>query len=138
MTNTNEIDYVKLERISAAEGIPFETLCERVEEGRPLRTLEPITRDWIGYKEVAEILHCSYGTLASHMTNDCKGCRELEYWGVDWKTRSMNENIAEGKRGCGVLFKRSDIEKIMHIRTSARIGIINSLKVFQAMHQGKF
>lgn len=136
MTAVNQIDYEKLANMAREENVPFERLCRNAERGLPMRTLKPTTEDWIDYKGVSEILHCSYGTLSSHFTNNNRGLRELEYWGIEWKTRSLNDGVSEGKRGCGVLFKRTDISKVMRIRKVAGLGILAALRVFQAQRKG--
>jgi len=131
----NGIDYDNIAHISDKTGVPFHVLCLRAEKGEKLqggRAIEdPMV--WIGYGLAGRLLGTKCTSVASVMT---QGKPELEYWGVEWKTRSLVK--PKGKRGCGVLFKRADIVKVNEIRLGAHISLTAALKVFQAMKQGKF
>lgn len=134
MTDIRSIDYEKLANMSAVEGVPFEKLCERAEKGRPLRNLVAPTEEWIDYREAAKVINCQYGSIASYFTDDRA---EVDYWGIEWKTRSTNPNVKFGKRGCGVLFKRSDVERVAQIRRAAGISTAAALRVFEALFLDK-
>lgn len=131
MSVINGIDYDNLARMAEQHRVPFHVLCERAEMGRPLLNKKVEDLEWIGYQMAAEILGSTYQGLASLFTYKC----ELDYWGIEWKTKSMVK--PKGKRGCGVLFKRADIVIVKNIRDGAKLSLIAALKVFQAMEQGK-
>jgi len=133
MSVINGIDYDNIAQISKESGVPFHVLCQRAEKGEKLqggRMIEdPMV--WVGYDMAGRLLGAK--SLATSFT---QGNPELDYWGIEWKTRSLVK--PKGRRGCGVLFKRADIAKVNEIRAGANLSITAALKVFQAMKQGKF
>jgi hypothetical protein len=126
----NGVDYTKIASIAEQSGISYDALCKRAERGE--RLLVETSHDWVDYRGAADILCVQYHSLAGQLSQKC----ELEYFGIEWKSRSMNKAI-QGKRGCGVLFKRSDLERVAEIRVGAHLGLFAALKVFQAMKQGR-
>jgi len=132
MSVINGIDYDRLAEIADQQRVPFHKLCERAEKGLPLRNLVHQDDEWVDYRGAANILNVKYNSLAGQLSQNC----ELEYWGIEWKTRSVS-GAREGKRGCGVLFKRADLVIVRNIKTHAHLSLISALKVFQAMEQGR-
>lgn len=128
MTAAQNIDYLHLARIAKKEQIPFEKLCERAETGRPLRTLVAPDEEWITYQETADILCSTITAMAGNFTHPHA---EIEYWGIQWKSRSKLKDGA--KRGCGVLFYRYDIQRVAQIKRAAGIGTLTALRVFEAI-----
>lgn len=131
MSVINGIDYDNLARMADQHHVPFHKLCERAEMGKPLLNEDRQDSDWVNYKVAAGLLGSTYQGLASLFTYKC----ELDYWGIEWKTKSMVK--PKGKRGCGVLFKRADIIIVKNIQKGAGLSLISALRVFQAMEQGK-
>lgn len=134
MSVINGIDYDNLAHIAETSRVPFHVLCERAEKGKPLHhEVRESSMEWVGYQEAAQLLYSPQTTIASAFTTNSG--MQLEYWGIEWKTKSLIKPKA--KRGCGVLFKRADIIVVNNIRIGAHISLIAALKVFQAMEQGK-
>lgn len=126
----NGVDYTKVAAIADQTGISYNVLCKRAERGE--RMLLEVDDNWVDYRGAADVLSVQYHSLAGQLSQKC----EIEYFGIEWKTRSMN-NAKEGKRGCGVLFKKADLERVAEIRAGAHLGLFAALKVFQAMKQGR-
>ena len=133
MSIINGIDYDNLAHLAKTSRVPFHTLCLRAEKGEPLESGIAEDDEWISYWGVSQILNMKHNTLFGAMTHVCK---EVDYFGIEWKTRSKRTDI-EGKRGCGVLFKRADIIVLNNIRIGAKLSLISALKVFQAMELGR-
>ena len=132
MSVINNIDYDHLTHLAKTSRVPSHKLCERAEKGLPLNNLvEEDPNEWVGYPMVSQLLSSPYSTLLSLFTQQ----NDLDYWGIEWKSRSLVK--AKGKRGCGVLFKRTDITLVNSIRVGAHISLMAALKVFQAIRQGK-
>ena len=134
MSVINGIDYDNLAHLAKTSRVPFHTLCLRAEKGLPLESGVPEDEEWISYWSVSQILNMKHNTLFGAMTHVCK---ELDYFGIEWKTRSQNSSVKEGKRGCGILFKRADIIVLNNIRVGAKLSLISALKVYQAMELGR-
>ena len=133
MSIINGIDYDNLAKIAETSRVPFHVLCERAESGKPIERTKRGDEEWTDYHEAAEILNCNYTHLAGVLTDSEQ---ELEYWGIKWKTRSRVK--PQGKRGCGVLFKRADLVLVGRIRRYAHLSLKGALRVNQAMVQGRF
>jgi len=125
----NGVDYTKIASIAEQTGVSYDVLCQRAEKGE--RILVEPSDGWVDYKKAANLLSVEYTSLAGQLSQNC----ELEYFGIEWKTLSIVK--PKGKRGCGVLFKKADIERVNEIRRGARLGLVAALRVFQAMKQGK-
>ena len=132
MSIINGIDYDNLAHISKTHNVPFHILCERAEKGELLQVDED-PFEWVAYSMAATLLSVRYCTLTDRLNSPEKS---IEYWGIEWKSRSLVDHKA--KQGCGVLFKRADINKIKTIKDSAHISLRAALKVFEAMALGKF
>jgi len=132
MSVINGIDYNRIADLAEATGRPFHKLCARAEKGLPLRNLAKPDDEWVDYRGAAKILCATYSSLAGTLSQKC----EIEYFGIEWKTRSMT-GAKVGKRGCGVLFKRADLVVVNNIRTGARLSLAAALKVYQAMELGR-
>ena len=140
------INYSRLAEMADEHGLPFEQLCEHAENGcnseaailANFGRLAP-SENWITIDTACAIL----GTKVS--TFYCAISRHGHYSGIAWKTRSRvkTENTLTakgnptGRRGCGVLFKRADVERLRDIRRTVRISYAAAAKVFHAMQQGK-
>jgi len=134
MTAINQIDYHHLAKMSSATGIPFDTLCERAERGENLveRALRQPDNEWLTYEQAAKMLFTSISSLSGVLTHPT---RTLEYWGIEWQTRSKTKS--KGKRGCGVLFSKKDLLQIKAIKQATKLQLLTTLRVFQAMKQGR-
>ena len=130
MSIINGIDYDNLAELAEHNRVPFHILCQRAEKGLPIE--EVIDPNWVDYEEAARIIGCKYYTLAGRLSQGC----DLEYWGITWKSKSKVKPT--GKRGCGVLFKKTDLLLIRKIRLGAHLSLTSALKVYEAMKQGKF
>lgn len=131
MSVINGIDYDYLATIAETSRVPFHKLCERAEKGLPIRNMIGADEEWVDYRGASEILRYKYNTLAGTLTSPDA---DLEYWGIKWKTRSRVKPM--GKRGCGVLFKRSDLVLVNQIRKHTHLSLKAALRVHQAMVQG--
>ena len=82
----NSIDYEHIAHIAKESGVPFHVLCLQAEKGEKIqggRALEdPMV--WVGYGIAGRLLRAR--SLPSAFT---QGNPELEYWGIEWKTRSL-------------------------------------------------
>ena len=128
MSTINGIDYDRLALMAAEESIPFDKLCERAENGQPLRSLVKPDEEWIDYQTASNILCSTINAMAGNLTHPHA---EVEYWGIQWKSRSKLKDGA--KRGCGVLFNRYDIQRVAQIKRAAGIGTLTALRVFEAI-----
>ena len=134
MTAINEIDYDYLADLAKNNRVPFHKLCQRAEKGLPLLgVVQKDLDEWVGYAMAAKLLCSRLPTVHSAFTTN--NGMEIEYWGVEWKSRSLIK--PKGKRGCGVFFKRQDILAINNIRLGAHVSLICACKVFQAQKQGR-
>jgi len=132
MSIINNIDYDNLAHIAKTSRVPFHVLCQRAEKGQSLNTLvEEDPNEWVAYPMTAKLLCTTRTSLFALFTQQ----NDIDYWGIEWKSRSLIK--PKGKRGCGVLFKRADINFINTVRVGAHISLMAALKVFQAIRQGK-
>lgn len=131
-----DIDYERLAHLAKANDIPFDKLCERAEQGAPCTDAELLkgflrhpTADWFTTPQASERLCVSYTSFMSMM-----GGSELEYYGIAYKSRSRSKPNA--KRGCGLLFKRADLDDVLRLRRVLGSNTIAALRVFQAIKKG--
>lgn len=141
----NGLDFHRIAALADANGIAFEKICERAENGASTdaeligRSLLPPTRDWITITTACSIVGVTIGTWASAMTYRCDS-EHAHYYGVRAKSRSQTKTIGpngEGVRGCGVLLYRADIERIQHIREAVGVRFTTALKIFDAEKAGR-
>jgi len=142
-----DIDYNHLAELEKQHGIPFDRLCERAEKGartdadliRAPGLIAPCDK-WVTVDTACVILGIETSTFY------CAVSRQGHYSGVGWKSRSRKVQIAGelnangnpvGKRGCGVLFRRADLERLRDIKRACGISYNAASKVFHAMQQGR-
>jgi len=129
------IDYNHLAELEKKTGVPFDLLCERAENGATSDDelisrlgIHPPTDTWLLHWQACAVLGINkaafYGAIA----------RNGHYSGIQWKSRSKVKST--GKRGCGVLFHRDDLEQLRHIKVTADIAWPAAAKVFHAMQRG--
>ena len=129
------IDYDWIAEIAEANGIAFDRLCKMAEtkgartEAELLgTTLRPATKDWLTTPQAAEALHTTYSSLVSALMDG-----RLPYYGIDYRSRSRVK--PNGKRGCGVLFARTDVEEVKRLRGVLGTTLKGALRVFQAKRE---
>jgi hypothetical protein len=141
----NGLDFHKLAALADANGVAFEIVCKRAENGASTdaeligRSLLPETHDWIKIDTACGILGIAIHTWASAMTYRAGGYT-AHYYGIRAKSRSQHLTIGpngEGVRGCGVLLCRVDIERVRHIQKATGIQFTTALKVFDAEKAGR-
>lgn len=52
-------------------------------------------------------------------------------WSVEWRPNSVN--LGASGRGCGVLFLRSDVVRVVTIRTRCRCTIRQAIRIYDAI-----
>lgn len=129
------IDYQQLARLATDNGINFELLCKRAENGARSETellgkspRQP-TADWFTTPQAAERLSMTYSTFVSTLMGG-----DLDYYGIAYRSRSRVK--AHGRRGCGVLYSRVDLDEIVRLRKAIGSSTIAALRVFQAKRKG--
>ncbi len=133
---TPPIDYARIATLAEVNDIPFESLCERAEEDGA-RTDQELLKgflrqpnaDWLTTPDAAKHIAMTYSSFMSTMMS-----AELDYYGITFKSRSRTK--PNGKRGCGVLFKRSDLDDVVRLRHAIGSTTIAALRVFQAIKKG--
>jgi len=129
------IDYDWLAQLAKRHDVPFEHLCKRAEQ-HGARTedelivdgLMPPTRDWLTTPQAANVLALTYTSFVSALMGG-----RLPYFGIDHRSRSRNKPNA--RRGCGVLFKRTDVEEVRRLRRVLGVSAKTALRVFQAKRE---
>lgn len=90
------------------------------------RRVQSFGPEWIEIDEASRILCCSrksFGTLRWDGT----------FIGIDSRPAS---EIAGSARGCGLLLKKSDIERISVIRRRCRLSLSSASRVWAAIKSG--
>ena len=133
---TSGIDYNHLATLADANDISFEQLCRRAEETGACTDkdllkgfLRQPNEDWLTTTNAAKHIAMTYSSFMSVMMSS-----ELDYYGIEFKSRSRTK--PNGKRGCGVLFKRSDLDDIVRLRHAIGSNTRAALRVFQAIKKG--
>jgi hypothetical protein len=129
------IDYDWLATLAKRHDVPFERLCKRAEK-HGARTedellvegLLPPTRDWLTTPQAASVLALTYSSFVSALMGG-----RLPYFGLDHRSRSRTKPNA--RRGCGVLFKRKDVEEVRRLRRVLGVSAKTALRVFQAKRE---
>lgn len=129
------IDYQHLATLAKDNGITFELLCKRAENGA--RTEAELlgesprqpNADWLTTPQAAECISMTYSTFVSTLMGG-----ELDYYGIAYRSRSRVK--PKGRRGCGVLYSRVDLDEIVRIRKAIGSSTIAALRVFQAKRKG--
>jgi hypothetical protein len=141
------INYARLAEMAEEHSLPFEKLCKHAENGcdseaailQRFGTLPP-SENWITIDTACAILGIKVSSFY------CSISRNGHYSGIAWRSRSRKHAAGGmtakgnpvGRRGCGVLFKRTDIERLRDIKRAAGISYMAAGKVFHAMQCGKF
>jgi hypothetical protein len=131
MAAIQNIDYNRLAELSESYHIPFHKLCQRAEKGEDLEKTLTHPSEWVDYHQAAKIAGVTYQTFASSMTSPLK---QLEYWGIRWKSLSKNNPLS--KRGCGVLFNVEDLKKIHLLRQITKKMAV-ALRLLEAERLGQ-
>ena len=129
------IDYDWLAKLARRYDVPFENLCKRAEQDGA-RTedelivggLVPPTREWLTMPQAANVLALTYSSFVSALVGG-----RLPYFGIDHRSRSRTKPNA--RRGCGVLFKRKDVEEVRRLRRVLGVSAKTALRVFQAKRE---
>lgn len=135
-TPTTAINYDQLAKLAKTHNISFEKLCRRAEEtGARTDTdllkgfLRQPNKDWLTTPDAAEHIAMTYSSFVSTMMHS-----DLPYFGIECKSRSRKK--PKGRRGCGVLYKRSDLDDIVRLRRAIGSNTVAALRVFQAIKKG--
>ncbi len=130
-----DINYEHLAVLAKDNAANFELLCKRAEEGArtDAELLGSCIRQpdskWLTTPQAAERLAMTYSTFVSTLM-----AGELDYFGIEHRSRSRIK--PKGRRGCGVLYKCSDLDEIVRVRQVLKSSNIAALRVFQAKRQG--
>lgn len=132
-----EIDYGRLARLSEESGVPFENLCRRAEERGASTDVELLekrglvspTSEWLITKAAAAKLGTSYTSFVKSLNGG-----QLANFGV--RSRSRSKKNPDGRRGCGVLWWRRDLDEVVRLRDSIGVSTRVALRIFQAKRLG--
>lgn len=132
-----DIDYDHIAMLAKRHNLSFDRLARNAEKGATTDAdimggigLVPPSDDWLTLTQSCILLGMMTGTFY------CSVAVQGHYSGLRWKSRS--KKLAAGKRGCGVLFHRAELEMLRTIKVEARISWIAAAKVNHAMFLGKF
>lgn len=89
----------------------------------------PASADWLTTKQAAAYLSMTYSSFISSLSDG-----ELPYYGLKWKSRSPVKSTS--RRGCGVLWLRSDLDDVIRLRRAMKRGTKPALTVFQMLRKG--
>lgn len=113
----------ELHDIAASNGMDFEVVAARHDNGkrgeRLLGILAP-DADWLDTDDAAQLLCVRRDTLFSGELSQVIRCRSRSRKG-------------KGPRGCGLLWSREDLERVMQIRRCCRIGLAAAARVMAAL-----
>jgi len=130
------IDYDRLAALAEANGLSFERLCQRAEATGARSDTELLagflrqpSEEWLTTPQAAAHIAMTYSSFMSTMMSS-----ELDYFGIEYKSRSRVK--PNGKRGCGVLFRRSDLDDIVRLRRAIGSSTRAALRVFQVVKKG--
>ena len=129
------IDYNRIAALAKANGANFERLCKRAEEGARTDAellgscIRQPNSDWLTTPKAAEYLSMTYSTFVSTLMGG-----DLDYFGIRYRSRSRVN--PSSRRGCGVLYDRSDLEEIVRLRRVLQSSNMAALRVFQAKRKG--
>ena len=133
-----DIDYSMIARVAASSGVSFESLCAEAEV-RGARTPEALLEgkglsdpdvEWVVSQEAAKIVGTSYATFM-HLTSEKSA---LRHYGI--RSRSRSQKNPNSRRGCGVLWHRSDLAETARIRKAVGVTLTTAMKIFQAKKLG--
>lgn len=132
---TNAIDYEHIAKLAEKNGANFEKLCGRAENGARTdsellgESLRQADANWLTTQQAASHLAMTYCTFVSSLMGG-----ELNCYGIRYRSRSRIK--PNGRRGCGVLYCRSDLDEIIRLRRAIGSSSMAALRVFQAMRKG--
>lgn len=135
-TPTTAIDYDRLAQLAKDTGVAFDRLCRRAEEDGA-RTDQELLKgllrqpnaEWLSTPDAALHISITYTSFVSTMMRG-----DLPCFGIECKSRSRNN--PNSRRGCGVLYKRSDLDDVVRLRRAMGSSTVAALRVFQAVKKG--
>lgn len=90
------------------------------------RRISSFGPEWIGREEACRILHCSINSFANFRYRG-------DFDAIDTRPAS---HIAESAAACGLLLRRSDVERVAAIRKRCRVGLSSAARIWGAIKAG--